>query len=239
MDLIITSRMGSSRLPGKALKEVVGFGSMLEILIKRAKLSNQIDRVIIATTKLESDDALVDWAKEKNYNFFRGSENDVLQRLIDTCEHYNVKNFIEILGDNPFVDPDVINKCVRTFKSKSLNYVATMTKEYKYADLNFCFPIGIRIQIISTQILKLIKDNITSDYEREHATSYLYDKPNLEGVELIKNDIYEDKLGFSNWNYAVNDIDGFNNMAFILATLGIDFSWIEMIKLSNKVKMFN
>ena len=65
MDLIITSRMGSSRLPGKALKEVVGFGSMLEILIKRAKLSNQIDRVIIATTKLESDDALVDWAKAK------------------------------------------------------------------------------------------------------------------------------------------------------------------------------
>ena len=141
MDLIITSRMGSSRLPGKALKEVVGFGSMLEILIKRAKLSNQIDRVIIATTKLESDDELADWAKSKNYNFFRGSENDVLQRLIDTCEHYNVNNFIEILGDNPFVDPDVINKCITTFKSKSLNYVATMTKEYKYADLNFCFPI--------------------------------------------------------------------------------------------------
>ena len=212
---------------------------MLEILIKRAKLSNQIDRVIIATTKLESDDELIEWAKSKNYESFRGSENDVLQRLIDTCEFFNIKDFIEILGDNPFVDPDVINKCITTFKSKSLNYVATMTKEYKYADLNFCFPIGIRIQIISTQILKLIKDNITSDYEREHATSYLYDKPNLKGVELIKNDIYEDKLGFSNWNYAVNDIDGFNNMAFILATLGINFSWIEMIKLSNKVKMFN
>lgn len=239
MDLIITSRMGSSRLPGKALKEVVGFGSMLEILIKRAKLSNQIDRVIIATTKLKSDDDLVDWAKMKNYNFFRGSENNVLQRLIDTCEHYNVKNFVEILGDNPLVDPDVIKKCISTFNSKNLNYVATMTKEYKFADLNFCFPIGIRVQIISLKVLKLIKDNITTDYEKEHATSYLYDKPNLKGLELVKNDIYKDKLGFSNWNYAVNDIDGFNNMAFILSSLGINFSWIEMIKLSNKVNMFN
>lgn len=231
--------MGSSRLPGKALKEVVGFGSMLEILIKRAKLSNQIDRVIIATTKLKSDDDLVDWAKMKNYNFFRGSENNVLQRLIDTCEHYNVKNFVEILGDNPLVDPDVIKKCISTFNSKNLNYVATMTKEYKFADLNFCFPIGIRVQIISLKVLKLIKDNITTDYEKEHATSYLYDKPNLKGLELVKNDIYKDKLGFSNWNYAVNDIDGFNNMAFILSSLGINFSWIEMIKLSNKVNMFN
>ena len=231
--------MGSSRLPGKALKEVVGFGSMLEILIKRAKLSNQIDRVIIATTKLKSDDDLVDWAKMKNYNFFRGSENNVLQRLIDTCEHYNVKNFVEILGDNPLVDPDVIKKCISTFNSKNLNYVATMTKEYKFADLNFCFPIGIRVQIISLKVLKLIKDNITTDYEKEHATSYLYDKPNLKGLELVNNDIYKDKLGFSNWNYAVNDIDGFNNMAFILSSLGINFSWIEMIKLSNKVNMFN
>lgn len=238
MDLIITSRMGSSRLPGKALKEVVGFGSMLEILIKRAKLSNQIDRVIISTTKLESDDKLVEWAKAKNYNFYRGSENNVLQRLIDTCEYYNVKNFVEILGDNPLVDPDVIKKCISTFNSKNLNYVATMTKEYKFADLNFCFPIGIRVQIISLKILELIKNNITTDYEREHATSYLYDKPNLEGLELIKNDLYKDKLGFSNWNYAVNDMEGFNNMAFILSSLGIKFTWIEMIKLSNKVNMF-
>jgi len=150
-----------------------------------------------------------------------------------------VKNFVEILGDNPLVDPDVIKKCISTFNSKNLNYVATMTKEYKFADLNFCFPIGIRVQIISLKVLKLIKDNITTDYEKEHATSYLYDKPNLKGLELVKNDIYKDKLGFSNWNYAVNDIDGFNNMAFILSSLGINFSWIEMIKLSNKVNMFN
>tara|TARA_X000000368_G_C23054046_1_gene722956 strand:+ start:966 stop:1685 length:720 start_codon:yes stop_codon:yes gene_type:complete len=238
MDLIITSRMASSRLPGKALKEVVGFGSMLEILINRAKLSNKIDRVIIATTKLKSDDELVEWSKSKNYLTYRGSENNVLQRLIDTCDFYNIENFIEILGDNPLVDPTVITNCVNLFKSKDLIYVATMTKEYKYADLNFCFPIGIRVQIISSSLLKYISDNISNDYEKEHATSFLYDKPELEGVELLKNDIYEDKLGFSNWNYAVNDIDGFNNMAFILSSLGMKFSWIEMIKLSNSVKMF-
>ena len=239
MDLIITSRMGSSRLPGKALKEVIGFGSMLEILIKRAKLSKQIDRVIIATTKLESDDELVEWAKSKNYESFRGSENNVLQRLIDTCDFFNIKDFIEILGDNPFVDPTVINRCVNEYNTKKLRYVATMTKEYKYANLNFCFPIGIRVQIISLKILNFINDNISDDYQREHATSFLYDKPNLEGVELIKNDIHDDNVGFSSWNYAVNDIDGFNNMAFIISKLGMNFSWIDMVKLSNKVKMFN
>ena len=150
----------------------------------------------------------------------------------------NNKNFIEILGDNPLVDPTVITNCVDLYKSKDLTYVATMTKEYKYADLNFCFPIGIRVQIISYSILKYISDNISNDYEKEHATSFLYDKPELEGVELLKNNIYEDKLGFSNWNYAVNDIDGFNNMAFILSSLGINFSWVEMVQFSNNVNMF-
>lgn len=230
--------MASSRLPGKALKEVIGFGKMLEILINRAKFSNQIDRVIIATTTLESDDVLVEWAKSKKYNFFRGSENNVLQRLIDTCTFFNITDFIEILGDNPFVDPGVINKCIETYKVKNLRYVATMTKEYKYADLKFCYPIGIRVQIISLGMLEFINNNISDKYQREHATSYLYDKPKLEGVELVRNELHHDKIDFSNWNYAVNDIDGFNNMSFILSKLGMNFSWTDMVRLSHEVKMF-
>ena len=120
MDLIITSRMASSRLPGKALKEVVGFGPMLEVLINRAKKSGSVDRVIIATTTLESDDVLVEWANQKSYHTYRGSENNVLGRLIGACDQYKINDFVEILGDNPLVDPDVVCKCVSQYENEYL-----------------------------------------------------------------------------------------------------------------------
>ncbi len=239
MDLIITSRMASSRLPGKALKEVIGFGPMLKILIDRAKLSNAIERVIIATTDLESDDVLVEWAESQSYLTYRGSENDVLKRIIDTCDYYKVDNFIEILGDNPLVVPDIIKQCVEEFQSKGLRYIATMTKEYDYADLDFCFPIGMRVQVISSQLMHEIEKNALDDYSREHATSYIYDKTHLEDIELFRNEIIKGDNEYVNWNYAVNDLEGFNNMAFIINKCGIDASLVDIISLSKQVRMFN
>ena len=53
--VIIQARMGSKRLPGKALMEHNGF-SPLEVLIKRIKKIAEAKKIIIATTKLKEDD---------------------------------------------------------------------------------------------------------------------------------------------------------------------------------------
>jgi len=230
--------MASSRLPGKALKEVVGFGPMLEVLINRAKKSGSVDRVIIATTTLESDDVLVEWANQKSYHTYRGSENNVLGRLIGACDQYKINDFVEILGDNPLVDPDVVCKCVSQYENENLNYLATTTKEYKNVDIVHCFPVGVRVQVIKKKLLLDIDSVVKEDHFREHATSYVYDKIGENNIKLMNNYLFNCDEEIANWNFAVNDLEGFNNMSFLISKCGIDGNLVDIVKTAKDAKIF-
>ena len=76
----IQARMGSSRLPGKVLFEAGGKPFLLRQVerIRRAKL---IDHIIVATSLESGDDEIVRLCEENEIDVFRGSENDVLDRV--------------------------------------------------------------------------------------------------------------------------------------------------------------
>ena len=95
---IVEARMGSSRLPGKVLSDIFGKPA-LERLIARLRLSKRIDEIIVATTNSSKDDKLVAWLEGQEINFFRGSEQDVLQRVVDTSREANADVIVEINGD--------------------------------------------------------------------------------------------------------------------------------------------
>ena len=68
----IEARMGSSRLPGKVLKEIQG-QPVLKLLINRLKKCQFLDDIIVATSVSKADDILHQWCVEENINCFRGS----------------------------------------------------------------------------------------------------------------------------------------------------------------------
>ena len=78
----IEARMSSSRLPGKMLKNI-GDKPVIQHLVDRLRNCSTVDDIIIATTVNKFDDPLVDWAENYNVKYYRGSEEDVLQRVID------------------------------------------------------------------------------------------------------------------------------------------------------------
>ena len=81
----IEARMGSSRLPGKVLKEF-GSETALSLLIKRLKKCQNLDDIVVATT-IEKDEPIVDWCKKNEIDFYRGSEKDVLDRVVKAHEY--------------------------------------------------------------------------------------------------------------------------------------------------------
>ena len=85
---IIQARMDSSRLPGKVLMEIEG-KPMLEFMHRRVKKSKLIDKIIIATTIKKNDNPIIDLCKKKNFLYYRGSENDVLDRYYKSALAYN------------------------------------------------------------------------------------------------------------------------------------------------------
>src|SRR6266436_5050661 len=112
---IIQARMGSTRLPGKVL---MGLGGrlVLEWVYRAARAAPGVDDVWIATSLLPADDAIVDFCRALNMNFFRGSETDVLSRFMGCAEAAGADIVLRLTGDCPFLDPQVIGAVVRLLK---------------------------------------------------------------------------------------------------------------------------
>ena len=87
---VIAARMASTRRPGKALADLCG-KPMIERLSERILCSDQVDQIILATTTLNSDNELEEWAISKGYQVFRGSSDDVLGRLNEATKYYNLE----------------------------------------------------------------------------------------------------------------------------------------------------
>ena len=108
---IIQARMGSTRLAGKTLAQVAG-EPLLQRVVQRARASSLIDEVIIATTSHSRDDVLAKFAEAQGLKYYRGSEDDVLDRIYQTAHAYQVDHIVRVTPDCPLIDPKVIDQVI-------------------------------------------------------------------------------------------------------------------------------
>lgn len=109
--ILITARLKSTRLPLKAIKLVKG-RPMIAHLIDRLRLSKSAEDIIICTSPNPQDDPLVEIAGQEHIKWFRGDPDDVLLRLTKAAEQNGVDIVVSCTADNPFVDPEYIDKLV-------------------------------------------------------------------------------------------------------------------------------
>ena len=114
INISIEARMTSSRLPGKVLK-LINNKPNLEIMVERIKKAKLISNIIVATTTNKEDDVLVNWCEENNIDYFRGSENNVYDRVVKTHEKFNTDIIVELTGDCPLLDPILIDEAITVF----------------------------------------------------------------------------------------------------------------------------
>ena len=98
----IEARMGSSRLPGKVLADVQGVPALTR-LVRRLRACRRLDDIVLATSTNAADDALEAWARRESVAVSRGSEADVLQRVVDAHAQMNSDLVVEITGDCPLL----------------------------------------------------------------------------------------------------------------------------------------
>lgn len=177
----IQCRMNSKRLPGKVIKK---FGSFLsiEILINRIKKSKYVGPIILLTTKNKQDDILVKIAKKNKINFFRGKEDDVLDRFAKALIKRNEKYVIQLTGDNPFVDPEIIDIMCKKIIFSKVDFF-TNNGFMKFAQNHF--PLGMHISIFKRKKLIEISKKTKDLEDREHPTLYFY--RNKKKIYKLKN----------------------------------------------------
>ena len=172
IEAFIQARMGSTRLPGKVLKEVLG-RPLLDYLIERLKQARELDDTVILTSKEVSDDPIVRFCDEKMVPCFRGSEEDVLDRYYQAALSRKPDGIVRITADCPLIDPAIVDQVVKTFREN------TPTFDYVSNSLERTFPRGLDVEIFSYQALAIAFQKAKSPEEREHVTLYLYRHPEL------------------------------------------------------------
>ena len=172
---IIEARMGSSRLPGKVLAPINGKPA-LQIMIDRIKLSEYLDGLVVATSTNQLDDELFDWLKKKDIKVFRGSEDDVLERVIGAAEFMNADVIVELTGDSILSDPEIIDLGIETFFQNDCDIVSNCGTHLTY-------PMGIYVQVFRYTDLKYIADTVSDLAVREHVSLFFYE--NTDKYKLI------------------------------------------------------
>ncbi|WP_102692921.1 cytidylyltransferase domain-containing protein [Rummeliibacillus pycnus] len=177
---IIQARMGSTRLPGKILKEVNGKPLLLH-QINRLKHSKLIDQLVIATTIEKQDDLIEDFCKKYNVSFFRGSENDVLARYYEASEQFGGDVIVRLTSDCPIIDPDIVDKTIQYYLENQFNYVSNTIER--------TYPRGLDTEVFSKKTLDVAYHEATLPRDREHVTAYIYTHPEQFSVGSFKENV--------------------------------------------------
>lgn len=121
--IFITVRMKSSRLPGKALLEIKGKPA-IEHLIDRLKLAKSPDLIVLCTSTHPDDAVLVNVARKNHIEYFRGSEDDKLDRYLNAALKHGLDFIVVTHGDNIFYEPEIIDEIVKLYLTTKADYTA-------------------------------------------------------------------------------------------------------------------
>ncbi len=164
----IEARMGSSRLPGKVLMPAMGEPMLLH-LVRRLRAVSSLDEIVVATTKNAADQPIVDFAHAQGVASFRGSEDDVLARVICAGESAQADVLVEITGDCPVIDPDLVEQTIRMFMTHDVDYASN--------SIIRSYPDGMDTQVMSMQALRNSAEMTQDALDREHVSRFICQHP--------------------------------------------------------------
>lgn len=120
----IVARLKSTRLKRKILLEING-KSVLDRVIERAKLVKGIDGVVLCTSSNKEDSELFDFALKHQIQYYHGSEDDVLKRMLDAAKYYGYSAICNITADNPLFSIYAFNLMIAQYKKNRFDYIYT------------------------------------------------------------------------------------------------------------------
>lgn len=163
---IIEARFSSTRLPGKVLMPILG-QPMLVRIVQRLKLARTLDDIVVATTDSAADDAVIDAMNYMGAHSFRGSETDVLDRVVKAAQAANSDIIVEVTGDCPLIDPGLVDKVVADFLVGGADFVSNI--------IPHTTPRGTDVRVFRTSQLAEINRTSTDPADHEHVSLHFWE----------------------------------------------------------------
>ncbi len=170
--IVVQARLGSTRLPGKIFKEVLG-KPLLSYQLERLRRVKNVHGIVVATTTNPNDQKIVDFCDREGVHCIRGSEEDVLSRYVAAIDAFGLEVVVRVTSDCPLIDPDLLDKGMSCFWEhyEALDYLSICHKR--------TFAHGMDFEIVRAESLKKAFYEATESYDKEHVTPYIWKHPEL------------------------------------------------------------
>lgn len=190
---VIIARNGSSRLPNKALANICD-KTILELISERIRQSNQIDKIIIATSTNEEDDQIEVEASKLGINCFRGEPEDVLKRLYDSVKNEDIDAVVEVGGDCPLISGSLLDEGINIYhENKDADVVSNaLLPPYTYPD-------GFDFILLTKRCLEIVHKNAKLDSERKQPFQYI-----LKNENQFKIISFRAEKNFNKWRWTLD-----------------------------------
>jgi spore coat polysaccharide biosynthesis protein SpsF len=220
---IIQARMGSTRLPEKVMKNLLG-KTVLEHVIERVKQSKLIDEIIIATTTHERDAVIEFEALRCGAKAFRGSEDDVLSRYYYAVKDNDLDVVVRITSDCPLIDPQVLDEVIQYYVTNDYDIVSNAGSDLSKRT----YPRGLDTEVFSFKVLENAFINAKEAYQREHVTPFIYENTNQAFY-------YKNSVDNSKYRWTLDTDEDFKLISEVYKHL---YNGVHDFYLSDIVKLF-
>lgn len=167
---VINVRMGSTRLPGKVLRNICG-RPLLGYLLARLRGARTVQRLVVATSQLAQNDPIAAFCAAAGVQCFRGSEDDVLARTLGALRAAGAEVGVVVYGDGPLVDPLIVDRVVDA-------YLHSVTQfDFVGNDLSTSYPPGMEAEAFAVAALADAAARCADPGVREHGTLYIRSNP--------------------------------------------------------------
>lgn len=217
--ILLLVRTASTRLPNKALLKINRTPFILKLIRRISKISNT-KKIIVCTTKLKSDDKLVALLQKNNISYYRGETKDILKRLYNASQNFDLNQFVVVEGDDIFCDPSIINQTCDLLSK-------TTSELILWKNLPFgASPIGIKTNKLGILVKKTITKNAETGWHKLAEESGLF----KTSINLPKNK----KLCRPDIRLTVDYLEDFELAKRIYQNLPNNFSLQDIIVLIDK-----
>ncbi|HEX2721394.1 MAG TPA: glycosyltransferase family protein [Gemmatimonadaceae bacterium] len=163
---IVEARFRSTRLPGKVLMPILG-EPLLGRMLERLRRARTLDDIVVATVEGEADDAIAACAESVGAGVFRGSEDDVLDRVVRAARACSAEVIVETTGDCPLIDPGIVDKVVGDFLMGGADFVSNI--------LPHTTPRGTDVRVFRTDDLARINETSSDPADHEHVSLHFWE----------------------------------------------------------------
>lgn len=146
---------------------------LLGFLIGRLKQSKLITQIVVATTDKAKDDAIEDYCNKHDLAIFRGSEDDVLERMVGAFRSQSADICVEAFGDGPLIDPKVVDLVIQRYidADGAIDLVGN--------DMKTTYPPGMDVEAFSMSAFEKSDLMATDPSIREHGTGFMRQNPDI------------------------------------------------------------